>query len=94
MNDTHLHCKCTWEPYEEEGLFALEHGCKCHDEFDNVECKEKYATTNDGETKFKIGSDQDKYLHANNLPHSHVCVKPNGEKLIYRWCIPSGKPCD
>lgn len=44
----------------------------------------QYGTIKRGKVKFKIGSKQDKFLHTNKLPHSHVTIK-NGRKVIKRY---------
>lgn len=44
----------------------------------------RYATIKRGKVKLLIGSDQDKYLHFKNLPHSHVTIK-DGIKRIKRY---------
>ena len=44
----------------------------------------EYGTIKRGKVKFKIGSSQDRFLHTNNLPHSHVTIK-NGVKKIKRY---------
>ena len=50
----------------------------------------RYATIKRGKVKLKIGSKQDKMLHARNLHHSHVTVK-GGKKSIKRYGT-TGKP--
>jgi len=55
------------------------------DTFENIDCKEKYATIKDGSVKVDWRGDQHQLLHVRNLPHSHVCIKQNGEKSIQRW---------
>lgn len=44
-----------------------------------------YGTTNRGQTKFDLGSKQDKYLHFQDIDHSHVHVDDEGNKSIKRY---------
>ena len=50
----------------------------------NMVNKKRYATIKRGKVKLDIGSKQDKFLHSNKLPYSHVTIK-NGKKKIKRY---------
>lgn len=51
---------------------------------DTIKSDEDYGTIKRGKVKFRLGSPQDKLLHARGLPHSHVSTK-NGKKSITRY---------
>lgn len=44
----------------------------------------EYGTIKRGKVKFELGGSQDRFLHINKLPHSHVKIK-DGKKIIKRY---------
>ncbi|NOJ28296.1 MAG: hypothetical protein DA330_09835 [Nitrososphaera sp.] len=58
-------------------------------DFDNLACKSKYATIKDGSVKIDWDSKQHQLLHAQNLPHSHVCITSDMKKHIVRSNVES-----
>jgi len=43
-----------------------------------------YGTIKHGRVKFKLGSQQDKFLHVKKLPHTHIHLH-HGKKVYERW---------
>lgn len=67
-----------------KGTASQTYSTKFAAEFENLNCKSKYATIKDGTVKVDWSGKQHQLLHTRDLTHSHVCIDKSGEKHITR----------